>query len=76
VWGNQTYSADFMLGWDRELRICSERRFPTYFQFAPAEDVLPRSEVTALKAALLDRRAMQFCRFGLSMSAEMWAAAV
>ena len=55
VWGNQTYSAEVMLGWDRELRICSERRFPTYFQFAPAEDVLPRSEVTALKAALLDR---------------------
>ena len=40
VWGNHGYASGFLPRWDRERRVCVEKRFPAYFGFGIGGDVL------------------------------------
>lgn len=48
VWGNQSYSGDYVKRWRNELRVCSPEIFDTYFQFGVAPEALRRTELDAL----------------------------
>ncbi|MFA7429636.1 MAG: KAP family NTPase [Rhodospirillaceae bacterium] len=54
VWGNRSYSGDFMRGWDQQRRCCVPRRFPAYFTFSIGEEVIPRGDLQQVLAALND----------------------
>lgn len=50
VWGNMSYSGDFMKRWRNELRVCSPEIFDVYFQFGVAPEALRRTELDELIA--------------------------
>lgn len=45
AWSNRSYDGAFMAGWDKARRICSPRRFPSYFTFTLSDDVLGEAEL-------------------------------
>lgn len=55
VWGNHGYSPEFLSEWDRERRVCIDRRFPAYFVFGIGDDVLSRDELENFAANIADR---------------------
>lgn len=54
VWGNHGYTSGFLAHWDRERRVCVERRFPAYFSFGIGSDVLARDELEEFAANIAD----------------------
>lgn len=55
VWGNHGYDSGFLPRWDRERRVCVERRFPAYFGFGIGSDVLARDELEEFAVNIADR---------------------
>jgi predicted KAP-like P-loop ATPase len=54
VWGNHRYASDFLACWDRERRVCAEKRFPAYFGFGIGGDVLAHDELEEFVANIAD----------------------
>ena len=54
VWGNHGFDDGFLVLWDRERRVCVERRFPAYFGFGVGSDVLARDELEEFAASIAD----------------------
>jgi hypothetical protein len=44
TWSNRSYGDGFMGPWDKALRICSARRFTSYFTFELDDDLLSATE--------------------------------
>ena len=54
VWGNHGYASGFLPRWDRERRVCVEKRFPAYFGFGIGGDVLSRDELEGFASNIAD----------------------
>lgn len=54
AWSNRSYDGGFMTGWDKARRICSPRRFPSYFTFSLSDDVLGEAELEEVVGLLAD----------------------
>ncbi|HYD43816.1 MAG TPA: P-loop NTPase fold protein [Phenylobacterium sp.] len=54
AWANHAYDGGFMAGWDKARRICSPRRFPSYFTFTLSDDVLGEAELEEVVGLLSD----------------------
>lgn len=50
AWENMNYSREFSMTWRRELRICSEDIFPTYFRWALTPGAISNTELKAFIA--------------------------
>jgi predicted KAP-like P-loop ATPase len=48
VWGNTNYGPEWEAQWRRDLRVCSEDIFPTYFTLTVATGELSNSEMEAI----------------------------
>jgi predicted KAP-like P-loop ATPase len=51
VWGNMYYSADSLMEWRRQLRICVPEVFPTYFKLSLPQDSVSRADIDILLAS-------------------------
>ena len=58
VWSNMHYSADSAKQWRRELRVCSQDVFPTYFRLSLPEGTLSRAELDGFFALCGDTKAI------------------
>jgi hypothetical protein len=45
IWENYIFDSDSLADWDREKRVCVERRFPAYFRFQIGDDALTQDEL-------------------------------
>jgi hypothetical protein len=54
TWSNRSYGEGFMEGWDRARRICSARRFTSYFTFTLDDDLLSAAERDDVRRAVGD----------------------
>ena len=54
AWSNRSYDGAFMAGWDKARRICSPRRFLSYFTFSLSDDVLADVELEEVVGLLAD----------------------
>lgn len=54
TWSNHSYADGFMEGWDKARRICSARRFTSYFTFTLDDDLLSASEQDGIRRSVAD----------------------
>ncbi len=54
VWGNRGYEGSILARWDRERRVCVDRRFPSYFGFGIGSDALARDELEEFAGNIAD----------------------
>lgn len=59
MWGRGGYTSEFLGIWDGQLRVCSPRRFPAYFNFNIGDEVLPRAELDSFLHAIADRQVVR-----------------
>ena len=56
VWGDLSFGADTVSGWERQRRVCAPSRFDAYFRFSIGDEVLKKEEIDALIEQASDRR--------------------
>ena len=54
TWSNRSYGDGFMEGWDKARRICSAKRFTSYFTFTLDDDLLSASEREDIRKSVVD----------------------
>jgi predicted KAP-like P-loop ATPase len=54
VWNNYIFDSDSLSEWDRDRRVCVERRFPAYFRFQIGDDAPARDELQRFLSKIAD----------------------
>jgi predicted KAP-like P-loop ATPase len=54
AWNNYIFDPDSLSEWDRDRRVCVERRFPAYFRFQIGDDALARDELERFLSKIAD----------------------
>lgn len=54
VWSNYIFNSNSLAEWDRDRRVCVERRFPAYFKFQIGDDALTRDELESFVSKIAD----------------------